>query len=564
MKPNSSSLYYGDCLDWMSQWDDQCVDLIYLDPPFNSNQDYNILYSDVGGGDAQFRAFNDTWYWDAAASDRLDRICGAVARPSHQAIKGLGTILGKSGALAYLTYMADRLDEMHRILKPSGSVYLHCDPTMSHYLKALMDGIFGPGNFRNEIIWRRTGSHNKLSLQYGPIHDVILFYSGGNDFTFSPCHTPYTRQYIKKQFNKSDTKGIYRPNELTGSGTRKGVSGMPWRGYDPTPRGRHWAIPRSLRETLPEEDQILKTHALLDIFNETGDLLVSENTFPRYRQRKGEGVLYQDIWAYQPGTKGVLDASNEEIDRDVKWLDSESENLGYPTQKPLGLLERIIKSSSKKGDLVLDPFCGCGTTVEAAENLGRRWAGVDISSFAIDLILAHRLKMAQVTTYGIPYDHRSARKLAKESPFNFEAWAVTRLPGFAPNTKQRGDGGVDGRATLYRKPDNWKSRLALAQVKGGKFKLGELRDFIHVTERDKAALGCFVTLSRISTPASKREVAELGKVRVSDHEYRRMNLWSIEEFFDDRRPSLPLMTNPYTGKPMAQSNLFALGTRHHA
>ena len=476
--PASHSLYYGDCLDWMSQWDDQTVDLIYLDPPFNSNQDYNVLYSDKGVGDAQFRAFNDTWSWDAAASDRLEEILGAVGRRSHQAIRGLNEILGKSGALAYLTYMAERLDVIHRILKPSGSVYLHCDPTMSHSLKLLMDCIFGPTNFRSEIIWRRTGSHNKLSQQYGPIHDVILFYSGGDEFTFSPCHTPYTREYIKKQFTKSDSRGIYRFNELTGSGSRKGASGTPWRGYDPTPKDRHWAIPRSLRGALPEEQQSLGTHALLDIFNVTGDLVVSDNTFPRYKQRKGQGVLYQDIWAYQPGTKGVLDGSKDGVDRDVKWLDSESENLGYPTQKPLGLLERIIKTSSKRGDLVLDPFCGCGTTVEAAQNLGRQWAGVDISSFAIDLILAHRLKMVHVTTCGIPYDYRSAKKLAKESPFNFEAWAVTRLPGFAPNIKQRADGGVDGRATLYRKPDNWRSRLALAQVKGGKFKLGELRDFI--------------------------------------------------------------------------------------
>ena len=555
MSLEPGTLYYGDNLDWMSQWDDQCVDLIYADPPFNSKTDYNVLYSNKSGELAQFRAFSDTWVWDTSAEDRLESFLAAVGRPAHKMISGLHQILGESGMLAYLTYMAERLEHMHRLLKPTGSIYLHCDPTMSHYLKALMDGVFGPENFRNEIIWRRTGSHNKLSLQYGPIHDVILFYSGGVDFTFSPGRTPYTRQYIKKQFRKSDRKGQYRPNELTGSGTRKGFSGMPWRGYDPTPKGRHWAIPRVLRETLPEVQRNLKTQDLLDALHETGDLIVSESTFPRYRQRKGEGVLYQDIWAHQPGTQGMLDASGKEIDRDVKWLDSESENLGYPTQKPLGLLKRIIETSSKRGELVLDPFCGCGTTVIATQYLGRKWAGIDISSYAVDLI-SKRLHPFPCQTQGIPQDHRSARKLAREKPFEFESWAVTRLPGFAPNTKQRGDGGVDGRAMIAKKPINWKSRLALAQIKGGGFKLGELRDFIHVTDRDNAALGVYVTLDPVTSSAARTEAAKAKTVTIGADRYPRCQVWPIAHYFEERRPHLPTMTDPYTGKPLSQRGIF--------
>lgn len=245
---------------------------------------------------------------------------------------------------------------------------------------------------------------------------------------------------------------------------------------------------------------------------------------------------------------------------DIRPVQAHSkERLGYPTQKPLKLLQRIIKASSNPGDLVLDPFCGCGTAIEAAHQTGRKWAGVDISSFAVDLICQKRLPHVKVATKGIPFDHRSARKLAREQPFSFESWAVTRLPGFAPNTKQRADGGVDGRATIARKPDNWKSRLALAQVKGGKSSLSHLRDFIHVTQRDRAALGCFVTLDRFQTPASRKEATSLGKLRVTGNEYRRMNLWSIEEYFDDRLPPLPMMNDPYSGKPISQKSLFSGG-----
>ena len=234
---------------------------------------------------------------------------------------------------------------------------------------------------------------------------------------------------------------------------------------------------------------------------------------------------------------------------------SRSERLGYPTQKPLALLERIIQASSNEDDVVLDPFCGCGTAIDAARRLNRQWVGVDISSFAIDLIIERRLQDRTTPTRGIPYDMASASKLAREQPFNFESWAVTRLPGFAPNAKQVADSGVDGRATLATKPDNHDSRLALAQIKGGKFNLGSLRDFIGVTERDKAALGCFVTLYPVMTPATRSAVADFGKVSVSGYEYPRMQIWPISNYFEKRMPLLPIMADPYSGKPLLQDRL---------
>ena len=234
-----------------------------------------------------------------------------------------------------------------------------------------------------------------------------------------------------------------------------------------------------------------------------------------------------------------------------------NERLGYPTQKPLALLERIIKASSNRGEIVLDPFCGCGTAVDAARRLGRQYVGIDISSFAIDLIIEKRFNDRTIPTYGIPADMISARKLAREKPFDFESWAVTRMPGFAPNTRQHADGGVDGRATLADKPSDFDSKLALAQIKGGdSFSLSTLRDFIGVTHRDNAALGCYVTLEPVDTPQARMEVANSGKITVSGYTYRRMQLWPVSDYFDDRLPNLPVMADPFTGKPLSQGRMF--------
>ena len=525
-----NALYYGDCLDWMRGWDAETVDLIYLDPPFNSNADYNMLYAADGGGDAQFRAFTDTWSWDDAAADRTNDFLGAVARPAHNAVVGLYRMLGECGMLAYLTYMAERLEECHRLLKGTGSIYLHCDPTASHYLKALMDGVFGPAMFRNEIAWKRSHSHNSAK-RYGPVHDVILFYSVSDAYHWSDLRQPYDTDYIDRyfKFDDDDGRGRYWTGDLTGSGTRRGETGLPWRGFDPNTKSRHWGVQPSVLDQLDADNRIYWPP--------------TEGAWPKLKRYLSEakGVPLQDLIC------------------DIRGLSTmgapKGERLGYQTQKPADLLRRFIEASSGPGDLVLDPFCGCGTTIAAARSLDRRWAGIDISSFAVDVML-ERLGDRTIAVYGIPQDLRSAKRLARDDPFGFETWAVNRLAGFVPNTKQVADGGIDGRATLALQPDDWDSRLALAQVKGGKHSASQFRDFCGVTESTKAAVGCYITLTPVNTEAARSDAAGMGKIAVSGEPYRRMNLWSIADYFDDRRPHLPPMNNPYTGKPIMQASLF--------
>ena len=519
--PPTDTLCYGDCLDWMARWDDATVDLIYLDPPFNSNASYNVLYAADAARDAQYRAFNDTWSWDAAAGERLERYRSAVARPAHKTVVGLAGVLGESGMLAYLTYMAERLEHCCRLLKPTGSLYRHCDPTANAYLRALCDGIFGADRFRNEIVWRRTSSHND-SRKWAQIHDCLLFYAGPQ-FTWNPVHLPHDPKYVAKFYRFEDARGRYRLHEIirtASMGPRPNLA-YEYRGYTPK---WGWRRIRSKVEALDRD----------------GRIEWSQSGRPYLKRYLHE----------QPGPP----VSSVVVD--IPPLSGRTaERLGYPTQKPLALLKRIILVSSNKGDVVLDPFCGCGTTVEPARKLGRRWCGIDISAFAVDLVKDKRLRDPAIPTLGIPADLAGARKLASEDPFAFESWAVTRLPGFAPNIRQRGDGGLDGRATLAVAPDDADSRLALAQVKGGKFQLTHYRDFRHVLDREAAALGCFLTLDP-APPAPRAEAKTAGRLHVAGEPYDRLHLWSIADCFERRWPLLPVMADPYSGRPMDQPGLF--------
>ena len=548
-----NALYYGDCLDWMRQWPSDCVDLIYLDPPFNSNANYNMLYAADGGGDAQYRAFTDTWSWDDAAQDRLDAYLGAAARRAHDAIAGLNRMLGASGMLAYLTYMAERLEECHRLLKQTGSIFLHCDPTASHALKLVLDGIFGPARFVNEIVWKRTTGRSDAQ-RFGRVHDVILYYRAGDAApTWNPQYQPHDPEYVavKYAYDDVDGRGPYRRDNITASGVRSGESGQAWRGIDPTDKGTHWRTPTKggMNDYIVNHglipgwpDAHPGIHARLDALDAAGLI---------YWPAKASG--FPQLKRYLASTKGI--AAGDVI-TDIPPLNSQAaERLGYDTQKPAALLERLIAASTNPGDVVLDPFCGCGTTVAAAKNLGRQWAGVDVSSFAIDVML-ERLGDKTIPTYGIPAGLRGAERMAKDDPFGFETWAINRLAGFVPNTKQVADGGIDGRATLALHPEDWESRLALAQVKGGKHHASALRDFCGVTNQHTAAVGCYITLYPVTTDAARANAAGLGKITVSGESYRRMNLWSIADYFDDRHPHLPPMNNPYTGKPISQLALF--------
>ena len=478
MKTNT--LYAGDCLDRMREWPDACVDLIYLDPPFNSKANYNILFG--RGKDknkkndlAQMTAFTDTWQWDADAEQRVHHMRKAIDHPAHYAMKAFDMLFhGGNGMLAYLSYMAERLAEMHRVLKDTGSIYLHCDPTASHYLKVVMDEIFGKNNFRNEIVWCYPPKGKGPNLAFHRKHDVIFYYGKSNEGVFNRPYTPLNDAQIAK-FSSTDKQGR-RYKEF---------------------KGRKTYLDKSLGRPLPS--------------------------------------WWTDI--AQTGQSRV-------------------EMLNYPTQKPLALLKRIIKTSSNKNDVVLDPFCGCGTTIEAAHLLKRHWVGVDISYYAIQVIRRERMKDMRIVVDGEPTSHQAAVYFSDKHPFEFEKWAVTRVHGFAPNTVQRGDGGIDGRALIWNgEQDN---DLCIAQVKRGKPSVDALRAFYGKIAAGEAAIGLFITLYKQKrTPTARELTAKAGYIDIGGKQFNRLVMWSIEEFFEGQEPKIPHLAHPRTGAPL-QEQVFEL------
>ena len=322
-------LYYGDNLEVLRKYlPDESVDLVYLDPPFNSKRPYNVLFkeSDVHESEAQIEAFVDTWHWNDHTAATFEDVARNSPEPVARLLASLVQALGHNDVTAYLTMMAPRLVELRRVMKPTASLWLHCDPTASHYLRVLADSVFGAGNFRSEVIWRRSTSHNKLSRRLGPVHDTILFYAKTPDMKIRKAVRPHYRKYVADAFKESDARGPFRPNEITGSGLRGGESGKPWRGIDISALGRHWAIPGTLVEDLDTAG--LSQHEKLDLLAESGDIVFSPSGFPRYLQRATAGVPYQDIWAYQPYTDGLLLETDDAIDRDVKWLENEEAGGG--------------------------------------------------------------------------------------------------------------------------------------------------------------------------------------------------------------------------------------------
>lgn len=421
--------------------------------------------------------------------------------------------------MAYLSYMAERLAELRRLLKPTGSVYLHCDPSASHYLKILMDGVFGPRQFLSEIVWKRTSAHSDAK-RWGASHDTILFYaaSGNAGWTWNQEHVPYDDDYLKR-FNRVDPDGRrWQDANLTA----KGLSGG---GYEYTYKGTAslWRVPLDTMKRLDREGRLHFTAA--------GG--IRRKSF--LDELPGNPV--QDVWT------------------DIGPINSQSkERLGYPTQKPLALLKRVLSASSSTGDLVLDPFCGCGTTIEAAHQLDRRWVGIDTSVHAIHLIAQKRLPRVEMQVEGMPKDLHGARKLASANRLDFEAWAVTRVPGLAPNAAKGRDAGIEGRGMLLPLEGVGAAeadvpRLALAQVKSGKFSLSQLRDFCNVVRREHAALGIYITLDGKPTAATSRELAGMGRVQIGSREYPKVQMWSIRDYFEQRLPELHGMADPYTGQP---------------
>jgi DNA modification methylase len=498
METAPNTLYYGDNLDILRRYvADESVDLIYLDPPFNSNADYNVLFAEKDHTEAaaQIMAFGDTWKWDEAAARAFHEAVQSGIGRVPAAMQGFHAMLGESDMLAYLAMMAPRLIELRRVLKETGSIYLHCDPTASHYLKMLMDAVFGPENFRNEIIWQRTNAHNMRTRGYVRANDVILYFSKSSEFLFNEQYTEYGEAQLKR-FKRDEDGRLYKAENMTFS-TPNPKRQFEWRGAQP-PHNRSWGA--SL-------DQLEKWYS-------EGRILLKRDGTPRLDGLK----IYLDETKGKPVTTNWTDIP--------RISNTAAERLGYPTQKPEALLERIINASSNEGDVVLDPFCGCGTAVAVAQKLNRKWIGIDVTHLAINLI-KHRLWDAFKTTdapveggpvgykvIGEPTDLKGAEQLAGEDRFQFQSWALGLVKARTASSDRKGaDKGVDGRLFFHDDPDNVAAtKQVILQVKSGKVSARDVRDLKGVLDREKAGgavIGVFMTLEEPTAPM-RAEAAGAG------------------------------------------------------
>jgi len=514
-------LYYGDNLDVLRRHvADGSVDLVYLDPPFNSAQDYNVLFKERNGTEsaAQIRAFEDTWRWDQVAARAYQEIVEGGGKVA-QAMIAFHSYLGANDMLAYLAMMAPRLVELRRVLKETGSIYLHCDPTASHYLKILMDAIFGAALFRNEIIWKRTSAHSG-SKRWGPVHDTILFYSRSAEYLWNPVFQAHTEDYVGSFYRYKDEKGRFQVGDLTGAGVRTGHSGKPWRGVNPTDAKRHWAVPNKIISQMqgPEKCAAMTIQEKLDFLDSSG--LVqwpAKGKIPRFKRylQTSAGVPIVDVIS------------------DINPIGAQAgERLGYPTQKPEALLERIIRASSNEGDLVLDPFCGCGTTVAVAQRLNRRWIGIDITHLAINL-MKRRLhdsfrKKAVFRVIGEPVDPAGAADLAKADPYQFQWWALGLVDARPAEGKRGADEGIDGRIFFHDEADATKTKQVVLQVKAGHVNVAHVRDLRGVLDREKAEIGVLISLEEPTKPM-RREAADTGFYRSPGYhkDYPRLQVLTI-------------------------------------
>lgn len=469
-----NTLFYGDNLEVLRRGliPAESVDLIYLDPPFNSNRIYNVIFkSNLSGSDsqAQLRAFDDTWDWNGLEYNRVITDPRVPSRVK-ESLQAMVKLAGENALSGYLVMMAERLAELYRVLKPTGSLYLHCDPTASHYLKLLLDAVFGTRGYRNEITWKRTSAHNDPN-RYGSNVDIILFYTKGQTWTWNQMYAPHDPEYVNR-FRHMDLDGRHWTDADL---TAKGLSGG---GYEYEYRGvtSLWRCPP---ETMQRLDAEGKLH-----FTKAGGIRLK-----RYLDET-QGVPLQALWD------------------DIDPINSQAkERLGYPTQKPEALLERIIKVSSNPGDVVLDPFCGCGTAVVAAEKLGRYWLGIDITSLAISVIEKRMRKAypdARFKIVGLPETEEDALKLAEDNKYDFQDWVVLKLGGqplreSEPGKSRKGaDGGVDG--VIYFEDHNRPQKVIIS-VKGGKnYSVPMIRELGEVVKKAQAAIGVLVVIGEPTPP----------------------------------------------------------------
>ena len=534
-------LYYGDCLTIMRDFMKLgSVDLIYLDPPFNSNRDYNNIYKDETGRPLpdQVEGFNDMWRDLSPEREEVLRAMPVLMRESGvddkaaefwrlwmQALRKLQPHL-----LSYLLYMTERLLPMRGILKPTGSIYLHCDPTASHYIKVMMDAIFGHTNFASEIIWRRAQVKGDSRRKFAANHDAILVYKNGRDFRFNPVYGEKGHDY-KARFDRDDKdgRGPYHSAPLDSPSPRPNLT-YKYKGYSPPANG--WRVSREEMDRLDHE----------------GRLILPAKKTQRIRRKlyisEAPGPMIGDVWT------------------DILSLQSGAERIGYATQKPLTLLERIIAASTDPKDVVFDPFCGCATTLEAAHRLGRKWIGIDRTIHAIKRVasirLRDRLGLVDGTDFeilGAPNNLEGAQDLWKRDPFDFQQWAIESVEGFA-TTKRTGDGGIDGRL-YFDMPGEQDFQSMAIEVKGGKnVGIGAVRELAGVLDNDDALIAGLIILE----PLGDRKLAnfrtfmaQAGDLDVRGIKYAKMQILTAEEILSGKRfvtpgpvgrsliaPSLPL------------------------
>jgi DNA modification methylase len=508
-----NTLYYGDNLDILRRYvKDETVDLVYLDPPFKSNQDYNVLFAERDGtrSAAQIKAFEDTWCWDQAAARAFQEVVESGGRVSR-AMQAFRQFLGDSDMLAYLAMMAPRLIELRRVLKPTGSIYLHCDPTASHYLKMLMDSIFHPQNFRTEIVWKRSSAHSDTKQgrqQHGRIHDILFFYTKGEVWKWKPQFSPYEEGYVESAYQNLDSDGRrWKSSDLTGpGGAAKGNPKYEFLGVT-----RYWRFTKENMEKLLKEGRIYQARA---------------GAVPRMKHYLDEmqGVPLQDIW------------------NDIPPIGAQAaERLGYPTQKPEPLLERIVKASSNEGDVVLDPFCGCGTAVVVAERLKRQWIGIDITHLAITLI-RHRLNdafhgKAQFEVIGEPVSLPDAQELAKNDPYQFQWWALGLVGARPVDHKKGADRGIDGRH-YFHDDEGGKTKQIILSVKSGGVSVKDVRDLRGVVEREQAEIGVLITLEEPTRPMIS-EAASAGFYKTPYGDHPRLQILTVEKLLEGQRIDYP-------------------------
>lgn len=505
-----NELYFGDNLlilrDHIAS---ESIDTVYLDPPFNSNADYNVLFKEADGTPAapQIKAFDDTWHWSVDAATALNETMATSDYRVSEALRALEKLVGHNDMLAYLAMMAPRLVELRRVLKPTGNLFLHCDTTASHYLKILLDAVFGITHFRNEIIWKRTSGHSDAK-RFGRVHDVILFYANSDASKWRDVFQPYDQEYVEQYYRYEDDRGKFMSGDLSAAGLQGGGYEYEWKGVK-----RVWRCPMETMRSYEADNRIYYTR----------------NGFPRLKRYLNEspGLPMQDVW------------TNVEALR--SW---HKEKLGYPTQKPVELVERVLRATTDEQDVVLDPFCGCGTTISAAQRLNRNWVGIDVTHLAIGLIKA-RLKdefgeSVQYLIHGEPESTTDAEALAQESRHQFEWWAVSKVGG-RPFTGRKGpDSGIDGVIFIRDKGPTSNPSKALISVKSGNVSVSDVRELDSVVNRESAAIGVLVTLNR-PTDAMVKEATKAGFYSSQwGTTHPRIQILTIDQIFEGKRPEYPL------------------------